>query len=169
MTKPQQELVLPVIWLPGLLGVFVISAVVGIVMLMAPRSPEDRAEDVARADAELARRIPVIREEIARLGPGHPWAGEYYEGDGMGMNVRFWLAPQAGCVATSSGCLGLYGANWGTVTEQEGMLRMVFELPRTVREFGHFPSVFRVERDSETTRLVPHGQWLYPLNALLRQ
>jgi hypothetical protein len=169
MKKTQQEFALPVIWLPGLVGLFVISAVVGIVMLMAPRLPEDRAEDVARADAELARRIPVIREEITRLGPDHAWAGEYYEGDGLGRNISFLLAPQAGCVATSSGCLGLYGANWGTVTEQDGMLRIVFDLPRTAGEFGHFVSVFHVERDGESTRIVPDRESSDSRYALLRQ
>jgi hypothetical protein len=66
-----------------------------------------------------------IREEISKL-PDHEWAGEYYEGDGLGENVAFTVAPRAGYVFEWHGCLGLYGRNYGSVTATNGGLTLSF-------------------------------------------
>jgi hypothetical protein len=80
-------------------------------------SPEERLEAKYRAEQEA--RYPAgfhIREtgvnaEIAALPQGHPWAGKYYFGDGLGLNINLSLAPKSGGVATLTGCLGLYKAD----------------------------------------------------------
>lgn len=43
------------------------------------------------------------------------WAGEYYVGDGLGMNVTFLLAPKSGVLYTNRGCTGLYDGNAGPI------------------------------------------------------
>src|SRR5690242_11837304 len=59
--------------------------------------------------ADLDRRQQPVLKEIASLGPAHAWAGRYYVGDGFDRNVMLLVAPDAGCVASWVGCLGLYG------------------------------------------------------------
>lgn len=45
------------------------------------------------------------------------WAGSYYVGDGLGMNVRILIAPDAGVTYTWHGCMGLYDGNHGDIAE----------------------------------------------------
>src|SRR5262245_58497227 len=54
-----------------------------------PRFGED-------AEREFSKRRASIMTEISAAGPSHAWAGEYYEGDGLGENVYLCLAPNAG-------------------------------------------------------------------------
>ena len=55
-----------------------------------------------------------IEKEIARL-KDHPWAGQYFFGDGLGANVSLTLAPENGFTIIWRGCMGLYDQNHGTV------------------------------------------------------
>ena len=72
------------------------------------------ADDVGDSAAtRVAETIGDAKVEIASL-PDHPWAGEYYAGDGLGMNLRLWVAPRAGAAFQWHGCLGLYEQNFGT-------------------------------------------------------
>jgi hypothetical protein len=57
------------------------------------------------------------------------WAGEYYFGDGLGVNVRALIAPQGGFIFSWTGCLGLYDVNFGSVRAQDDRLTLQFELP----------------------------------------
>ena len=84
------------------------------------RAPE--AEQAANA------RRDQIRAEIEALGD-HPWAGEYYAGDGLGANTVILLGPTAGYVFEWHGCLGVYDRNYGPVTEKDGRLRLGFAFP----------------------------------------
>lgn len=78
---------------------------------------------------QVSRQIAAVQEELGRLRD-HPWAGTYYEGDGLGANILVVLAPDSGVAATWHGCLGLYGANEGSVlTEPDGSLAFRFNLP----------------------------------------
>ncbi|MEQ1895074.1 MAG: hypothetical protein ABL998_21250 [Planctomycetota bacterium] len=70
--------------------------------------------DAEREEAVLKTRRRAIEAELATLGE-HPWAGWYYEGDGLGHNVRLGIAPVAGATYTLSGCLGLYDLNHGEI------------------------------------------------------
>lgn len=104
---------------------------------------DSRDEDAALTEIEQAEeaveaRSRAIEHELKTLA-GHPWAGEYYRGDGLGMNVRMLLSPMSGIAATWHGCLGLYGANLGHVLPQaDGHLQFDFERGNQQR-FGGFP------------------------------
>lgn len=67
---------------------------------------------------ERERRDRQIRAESVALRD-HPWAGSYFYGDGLGVNVSGNLAPAAGYTFTNRGCLGLYEEDYGSV-EQHG-------------------------------------------------
>jgi hypothetical protein len=69
-----------------------------------------------------------IQGEIKTLG-NHEWAGEYYEGDGLGVKVSLILAPRTGYVFTWYGCMGLYDRNYGAVTWDKDRLRLAFTFP----------------------------------------
>ncbi|MFH1038275.1 MAG: hypothetical protein V1789_06375 [PVC group bacterium] len=79
----------------------------------------DEAENTAKV---LREKIPA---EIKTLGD-HAWAGEYYHGDGRGVNVSLLLAPKSGYLFEWHGCLGLYDRNYGAVSEANGRIRLDF-------------------------------------------
>jgi hypothetical protein len=66
----------------------------------------------------VKRRVQDIRNKIETethdRGLEH-WAGTYYYGDGLGLNMRLDIAPDAGFVFEWSGCLGIYDINYGKV------------------------------------------------------
>lgn len=76
---------------------------------------------------------PIILGEIASLN-NHPWAGEYYCGDGMGVNISVVIAPKSGYLYELRGCCGLYDRNYGPVACANDRLQLTFRLPR--REFS---------------------------------
>ncbi|HEX5012142.1 MAG TPA: hypothetical protein VFY71_17280 [Planctomycetota bacterium] len=84
---------------------------------------DERFSAGAQAVAESLRQ--GILTEIAGLGE-HEWAGNYYEGDGMGENVSLAIAPRGGFVFEWHGCLGCYDRNYGTVDVVDGQLRLAF-------------------------------------------
>jgi len=55
------------------------------------------------------------------------WAGTYYCGDGLGMNVAIALGPEGDFVYTWNGCLGLYDSNIAKVRETKDD-RLVLDL-----------------------------------------
>ena len=59
----------------------------------------------ASAEHKATERRSAVQAEIKTLGK-HPWAGEYYEGDGLGVGISLALAPKAGYVFEWHGCLG---------------------------------------------------------------
>jgi len=73
----------------------------------------------------MDKRNAAIDEELKHLDRpalndtdwAKEWAGEYYTGDGLGMNVIIKIAPKSGVVYTWHGCLGLYDANHGDIAE----------------------------------------------------
>lgn len=85
--------------------------------------------------AETARRNrETILAEIKTLGD-HPWAGEYYFGDGLGVNVSLVIAPKSGYVFEWHGCLGLYDRNYGTVAWTNGRVRLSFTFENQSKGF----------------------------------
>jgi hypothetical protein len=92
------------------------------------------AKTSKQAEATAATLRGKIREEIKTLGD-HPWAGEYYEGDGSGVNVLLILAPKSGYVFEWHGCLGLYDRNYGAVTSAKGKLHLSFTFPNKQKGF----------------------------------
>jgi hypothetical protein len=81
-----------------------------------PVSRESLARDPQRVPPAVEARAERARAEIATLRD-HAWAGEYYEGDGLGANIRLVVAPRTGVAATWHGCLGLYASGEGGVIE----------------------------------------------------
>ncbi len=67
-------------------------------------------------EVEWQSRDDAISRELERPG-SPPWAGTYYCGDGLGMNVTIRVAPDAGVTYTWTGCLGVYDLNYGAVSE----------------------------------------------------
>lgn len=92
-------------------------------MLVAADALEEKRSPKADAAAKTIRE--QIRAELQKL-PDHPWAGEYYLGDGLGLNISLSLAPAAGYLFEWHGCLGLYDRNYGAVTCTNGHLRLSF-------------------------------------------
>ncbi len=67
-----------------------------------------------------------IQQELRNL-KDDDWAGEYYFGDGLGVNVSLALAPKSGFVFSWHGCLGLYDLNYGDVAFTNGSVRLLFK------------------------------------------
>jgi len=101
----------------------------------APEAPGayDTKEAEVRAEAVRAE----VAAELAAL-PAHPWAGRYYWGDGLGANVTVDLAPRSGFVFEWHGCMGLYGRNYGPLTETGTRVVLEPELPN---EDGAFAGI----------------------------
>ena len=92
----------------------------------AARTAEGKFSQEAEAAADA--RKAQIEQEIRAL-KAHPWAGSYYFGDGLGVNVYLALAPKSGFVFTWYGCLGLYDRNYGDLVEENGHIRLVLTFP----------------------------------------
>lgn len=87
---------------------------------------EDRSKFTEEARKVADNKREQIKAELVSLGDKHDWAGEYYAGDGLGVNVFFILSPQSGYVFEWRGCLGVYDRNYGGITEGDGKLRLSF-------------------------------------------
>lgn len=79
-------------------------------------------------------REKLILKEVKAL-KNHAWAGSYYEGDGLGENVRVSIAPTNGFVFSWRGCVGMYDRNYGGIAETNGVLNLTFTLPNERRGF----------------------------------
>ena len=125
-------------------GLFSLVAVAGFAFPIAtglatgPHDAPATVGELERIGADVEKRASDVRVELKTLSH-HAWAGDYYQGDGLGANVRLVLAPKTGVAATWHGCLGLYGANAGAVTQSsDGTLEFQFEYPNE-KGFGGFP------------------------------
>ena len=76
----------------------------------------------AKSKTAMQAKRELIEQELSKLKM-HPWAGDYYYGDGLGVNVELTLAPDSGFVFTWNGCLGLYDQNYGDVAEFDRKIR----------------------------------------------
>jgi hypothetical protein len=85
----------------------------------------DLAKYSDSADKNAKSKRQAILAEIKQLGD-HEWAGEYYAGDGLGMNTPFVIAPKSGYVFEWHGCVGLYDRNYGTATLTNGRIHLSF-------------------------------------------
>ncbi len=86
------------------------------------------------AVAASAARTKEIRRELRNLR-SHDWAGEYYFGDGLGVNVSLASAPEGGFVFSWQGCLGLYDLNYGDVSFSDGKINLLPKYPNTRNGF----------------------------------
>ncbi len=76
---------------------------------------------------EVLGRVNSERKANAGKPDAWPWTGQYYAGDGMGFNFRMAIAPKAGAVYWSEGCMGLYKVEYGSFEEKDGSIRLAFE------------------------------------------
>lgn len=91
----------------------------------ADEPSEQNPKYSAAAEQTTEERFTAIRQELALLGD-HAWAGEYYHGDGKGVNARLALAPKLGYAFEERSCLGPVDRNYGTVTPHEDRLQLEF-------------------------------------------
>ncbi|MGH7139355.1 MAG: hypothetical protein ACREHD_26720 [Pirellulales bacterium] len=87
-----------------------------------------REMELRRKERAADTRRQIIRSEINSLA-SHEWAGEYYYGDGLGVNISLVLAPRSGYSFEWRGCGGLYDRNYGPLDQKKGRLRLSFTLP----------------------------------------
>ncbi len=85
----------------------------------------DDAKYTDQAEKTANKLRQEIEAEIKDLGK-HEWAGEYYCGDGLGVNVSLMLAPKTGYIFEWHGCLGLYDRNYGTVSWSNDRIHLSF-------------------------------------------
>lgn len=113
-----------------------------------------------RSQAAASAKKQQIGRELKTLR-NHPWAGSYYYGDGLGVNVHLSLAPTSGFEFTLTGCLGLYDLNYGDVVEKDGRITFVFAHPNGRKGFDVF-----------ATELVPlvwgERHYLIPADGFIR-
>jgi hypothetical protein len=106
-----------------------------------PPSPDPEAARLwqQKQSAESEAAAGSVRRRAERQAAAlkdHPWAGSYYYGDGLGVNVSLTLSPRAGFVFEWRGCLGLYDRNFGPVLESDdGRLHLQPKLANTHRGF----------------------------------
>jgi len=112
------------------------------------------ARTSARAERTAKRMRKQIVSELKTL-PDHPWAGEYYAGDGLGVNTSLSIAPKSGFVFEWHGCLGLYDRNYGAVVSTNDRLRLSFTFENQQKGFqGIAPELIPVQW-GERRYLVP--------------
>jgi hypothetical protein len=83
----------------------------------------------AKMSTDAEKTAKQLQGRIAselKASPHHPWAGEYYAGDGLGVNMSLDLAPKSGFVFEWHGCMGLYDRNYGAVDSANGSLHLSF-------------------------------------------
>lgn len=87
---------------------------------------EDKALKLLDSAATGAhQRLEKIQAEI-KANPAHPWAGDYFTGDGLGVNVSLTIAPNSGYVFEWHSCLGLYDRNYGPIQCTSNVIRLSF-------------------------------------------
>jgi hypothetical protein len=105
---------------------------------------ERRADDLRRN----------IEAEIKNLGV-HRWAGEYYEGDGLGVGISLVLAPKAGYVFEWHGCMGVYDRNYGGLSVANDRIRLSFTFANKTQGFQGISPEFLPVSWGPRTYLIP--------------
>jgi hypothetical protein len=115
----------------------VAAALVGLCMSASAVVEE---EDSEALDKEIDQRYDAIKAEL-ETGSVADWAGEYGYGDGLGVNVGLALAPDHGFAYRWTGCLGVYGQNYGSVSDRNGRLVLDHVHPNKPGSFGGFSKI----------------------------
>ena len=124
----------------------------------AYQQTEDPKQQPA-AQAEVIRRRAEIKTEIESLGD-HPWAGEYYSGDGLGVNVSIVPVPKAGFTFMWHGCLGLYDLNYGPVAvDADGYINFDCTFPNKQEGFQGIATRMYPMRWGERHYLIPETEF----------
>lgn len=120
---------------------FLLPTVLFLLASIALAACMDEMKYSKRAERSAEQRAQIIKAEISSLGT-HAWAGEYFEGDGLGENVSFMLAPESGYLFEWHGCLGLYDRNYGEVSDKDGTITLTFTLPNEREGFEGIADAF---------------------------
>ncbi|MEN6450205.1 MAG: hypothetical protein ABFC96_06925 [Thermoguttaceae bacterium] len=118
----------------------------------ADRVYSDKISEKAEKTAATFRKS--IEAEIKTLKK-HDWAGQYYEGDGLGVNVSLGLAPKSGFLFEWHGCMGLYDRNYGAVSFDKGKIHLSCTLPNKRKGFQGIAEEFTPIAWGERKYLVP--------------
>jgi len=81
--------------------------------------------------------------------------GDYYYGDGLGVNCYLVVKPEGRFTFMWRGCLGVYGQNQGDAKIVNDHLILVPEQPNESRSFGSTPTDFIPVHWGERLYLVP--------------
>ena len=128
------------------IGFVLLPAALSSFLLLPPQFAEEKVPKKfsKRADTNLSARKKQIQLELESLRQDS-WAGHYYYGDGLGVNVELDLAPKSGFAFAWNGCLGTYDMNYGDVVESDGRIRLLFKLSNERKGFqGIAPEFFPV-------------------------
>lgn len=136
----------------------VIVSVCGTWICLSLRAESDKnSYDEKRSEKNQAivkERMEKIEKEIETL-ENHPWAGSYYEGDGLGVNRRLLIAPESGFAFTWHGCLGLYDQNYGKAIWEKDRVKLSFTFENLEEGFQGLENEFIPVRWDERHYLIP--------------
>lgn len=133
-----------------IISVFLLCATV---FLAADRDEAKYTDEAEKTAKQLQERIHA---EVKTL-TNHAWAGEYYSGDGLGVNVSLLLAPKAGYVFEWHGCLGLYDRNYGGVSFTNGKIHLSFTFKNEQKGFQGIAEQLIPVSWGERQYLIPSG------------
>jgi hypothetical protein len=149
-------------------SILVSSLLSGFLLLQVPKpvGAQKNGSKLSELSQAIAKqRKKQIEEELKTL-KAHPWAGKYYYGDGLGVNVSLALAPESGFVFQWHGCLGLYDLNYGAVLETDHEIRLAFKFPNERKGFeGIAPELLPITW-GERHYLIPSDEVVGLTNAI---
>lgn len=133
-------------------GLFIsVLIFLGVAVLADGREDSKFSAGAERKATSLTRQV---RGEINQI-KNHEWAGEYYAGDGLGVNTSLVIAPKHGYVFEWHGCMGLYDRNYGSVVATNGRIQLSFTFTNTHEGFEGIADEFIPIPWGERTYLVP--------------
>lgn len=97
-----------------------------------------------RLRMELARRRALALAEIQSGESGSTWAGDYYVVSATVPKRRITLAPDIGCIASAVDRDGGCNANFGRVSELQGIIHVAFERPNDPTDAYGFHTEYTV-------------------------
>jgi hypothetical protein len=127
------------------------------VVVLAMAGVREGERFTPEAEVAFDAKQSVALAELERLD-GHPWAGEYFAGDGLGVNRSLTLAPEAGFTFTWTGCLGLYDRNFGAVSARGQELRLSFVFENDQEGFRGLAPDLTLVPWGERRYLVPNDE-----------
>jgi len=124
--------------------------------LVAAQDPVEqlRAESESEEDAIVAKQRLLIETELAKR-TNDEWSGEYYYGDGLGVNVTLLFGRAAGFVYTWTGCMGTYDQNYGAAQYEGNKLILSPKLLAERKGVPSIPLEFYLVRWSSRHYLIP--------------
>lgn len=129
------------------------------------RIEQETPELEARRERIESELKALDRKKLPKDDWARDWAGTYYTGDGLGMNVIISIAPKSGLTYTWYGCMGLYDANHGDIVEVflDG-LRVSLAIDPKLSTYKYMSERLYFVRWGKRRYLVPEAQMLNLVN-----